>query len=477
MRRGAGIVLLAVAVLVVVLSTRDGRGGTYRAAAIFDTAGGISPGSAVKIAGVRVGTVRRVRLTPDFKARVEFDIARASAPLRADARCQILPESLISEKYVQCTPGTAPAELATAARSSVPLVPLPRTTVPVSLQDLLDVFAVPTSQRLQIVLDELGLATAGRGADLNAILRRANPALTQADRVLGIVDAQRATVAQAVTQTDRVVARVAHDARSVTRFVDRTADVAAVTARRRAPLADGVRRLPRLLHATRNALRTLDAFATQATPLASRLRTAGPGLTAVSRRLGPFVAAADPALTALGSAAAAGRTTIAPARPVARRLSRLGAAAARPNVLLEQLLASLRDRGATESLLTFFYHVAATSGAYDKLSHLVTAQVTGSPCVVIPTTEGCDGTYGHTGGAATKAAPAQKGRRARPQAPGAAPAPAAATPASPGPAPALPVPKLTLPKLPLPKITLPGITPGDAKGDSGLAAFLHHLLG
>ena len=69
------------------------------------------------------------------------------------------------------------APLPRSPRDGLPTVPLQRTTVPVSLQDVLDIFSLPVDERLSVLINELGIGTAGRGTDINAILRRANPAL------------------------------------------------------------------------------------------------------------------------------------------------------------------------------------------------------------------------------------------------------------------------------------------------------------
>src|SRR5207302_464240 len=172
------------------LVVRSGTSSGYRFDVVFDTAHGMVAGQVVKVAGAPVGTIVAVHLTHDFKARMELQIDSRFAPLRDDATCRILPEGLISEDYVECDPGRAAAALEKGA-GGLPTVPVTRTAAPVSLQDLLNIFTLPTGDRLRLMLNELGIATAGQGDNINAVLRRANPALAQARRVLSIVDAQR----------------------------------------------------------------------------------------------------------------------------------------------------------------------------------------------------------------------------------------------------------------------------------------------
>ncbi len=84
----------------------DGTGADYKVNAIFDTAKGIIPGQVVKIAGARVGSVDDVTLTEDFKARIEMTVNGRFTPFKSDAACDIQPEGLISERFVQCDPGS-----------------------------------------------------------------------------------------------------------------------------------------------------------------------------------------------------------------------------------------------------------------------------------------------------------------------------------------------------------------------------------
>ena len=79
---------------------------------------------------------------------------------------------------MQCDPGSpGSSELRGAGRQAADRAGRRSTTQPVNLTDLFEIWNVPTRDRLTVLLSELGIATAGRGEDINAILRRANPAL------------------------------------------------------------------------------------------------------------------------------------------------------------------------------------------------------------------------------------------------------------------------------------------------------------
>lgn len=386
--------LLVAAVAIAVVVTRSDSPSSYRVAAIFDTARGLVPGQQVKIAGTVVGRIDEVRLAPGPRARVVMSVEPRFGPFRSDASCQILPEGLLSENYVECEPGTATRGTLTSRVDGVPTVPVEHTSAPTSLQEVLNVFSLPVDQRIRVMIDELGIATAGRGTDLNALLRRSNPALGQARRVLAIVDGQRDRLAHAVAQTDRVLARLATRNRDVRAFVDRAAIVAQTTATHGASLSESVRRLPAMLDATRPGLHALDRAMARSGPLLDDVRGAAPQLTALTRTLPAFADAGTPALRSLATAARSGRWAVRAAGPVTRRLNNAAREADPFASKLDELLTNTRDRGGIEGLLRVFYSLSSAFSAYDSVSHFVGLSITPAPtCLESKKAPGCSTMY------------------------------------------------------------------------------------
>jgi virulence factor Mce-like protein len=396
--RRVGLAITFAAILAgALLLLLAGGGRSFRVAAIFDTADGIVVGQQVKIAGSVVGSVDQVALAGGrgpIKARIVMSIDPRFGPFRRNATCTILPQGLISENFVQCDPGSSRAAKLTSGAGGVPTVPLAHTTVPASLQDLVDVFSLPTDDRLRVIINELGIATAGRGADLNALLERSNPALTQAQRALAIIAAQRQQLAIGIAQTAHVLTAVASKRQGVREFVDRAATVARTTAAHQTALAQAIHRLPALLGAVRPGLASLDRAIARGTPLLDSLRTAAPGLITVTYTLPSFVAAGTPALTSLASASATGRSAVRAAYPVVGDLERAAAQAGPFAANLDQLLISTRNSGGIEGLLGVFYGMANLVAAYDRVSHKVSLTVDALPiCVAITSAKGCSSKY------------------------------------------------------------------------------------
>lgn len=492
---GVACALLTLLVLGPITSSRHGKAtadSTYRVDVIFDTAKGIIPGQLVKIAGARVGTIKDVVLTPDFKARIQMEIDRRFAPFRKDAKCEIQPEGLISERFVQCDPGTAAAGELVPKGDEAATVPVTNTSVPIAITDLFNIFRVPVRQRLSVVLTTLGISVAGRGEDINEVLRRANPALALTRKALTILGDQKQALGDTVVAVDKVSADLAAHPASVSNFLDEAAKVTTTTADHRTALAEAIKRLPGLLDQTEPTLKRLDEASAAGTPVLRDLRAATPALSSLVDTIPTFANAAKPALSHLATAAQTGRKTVKAARPVVRLLKTFAAAAGPTGTSLNQLLVSLQDRGGAESLLSFIYGAASAISRYDSISHLLPAHIIVNKCsayTAVPV-DGCAATFGPTtattatraGKPAATKLPAVSVPATTTTTPPATTAPAATTTTTTTPAtPAGPT--IQLPGLPPIKLpSLPGILGGQGQpGKSGssdpTADLLQYLLG
>lgn len=455
MRRVAAYALAVLALGAVLAGAvaliRSGGGG-YRVDAVFDSAGFLIPGEDVKIAGAKVGTVTGLTLTPQHKALVQMRISGDFAPFRADADCTIEPESLIGEKFVQCTPGTPRAPALAAAQGRTPTVPLANTHSPVDLDLVLSTFDQPTRTRLALIVNELGAGVAGRASDLNAAIRRANPALQASDQALAVVNADRAHLQSLIGASDQILAALARRRQRVGAFIDSAAAVTATAAAHRDALAATVNRLPPLLAGAQPALARLDAVARSATPVAQSVTAAAPALATAVSELPAFAAKARPALQRLGSAAAVGTTAFTTAAPIVSRLRAFSASARPTGALLDQLFESMQERGAPEGILSFVYWATSALSRYDATSHFLPIQLLGGSCLLYATTPapGCNAHFASFDSAAAARAARvrvarrhRRGHHAHPHAPPTSPAkpPSPTQPSTP--APHAPAPSLT----------------------------------
>lgn len=83
---------------------------THEVKAIFDDVAGLDNESAVRIAGVRKGHVKNIRVLPDGRAEVTLEVDD-DVPLHANASAKVANLGLLGEKYIELDPGSTAAPL------------------------------------------------------------------------------------------------------------------------------------------------------------------------------------------------------------------------------------------------------------------------------------------------------------------------------------------------------------------------------
>lgn len=111
-----GLVVIVVALLFALYAYKTGNRNPgqdqYGIDAVFSRVDGISTGSEVRIAGIRVGTVSGSRLLPDtYEAALELRIA-SGIRVPADSVAKIVSSGLIGGAHVSIEPGGAEEMLA-----------------------------------------------------------------------------------------------------------------------------------------------------------------------------------------------------------------------------------------------------------------------------------------------------------------------------------------------------------------------------
>jgi ABC-type transporter Mla subunit MlaD len=379
-----GLVLLGVFVLLA-SGFSDGGQSPYLVRAIFDDASFAVPGEDVRIAGANVGSIQSLGVTSAKRAAVTLAITTPGfAPFHADAHCAIRPQSLIGEEYVDCSPGTATApalpRIAQGAGTGSHLLPVTRTSSPIDSDIVQDVSTEPVREGLAVIIDEFGTALAARGSDLNEVIRRANPALGQTDRVLQILARQNHQLARLATDSDTVLSPLARERRQLAGFITQANTTAVASAQRAADIERTFHLFPSFLRQLRPLMADLGSLASQGTPL---LNSASQSAAAVGRQfanLTPFAAKARTALIELGASASQSQPALVGTLPLARRLRRLGGAAAPSFALLDRLTASLERTGGIEQLMDVLFNGAVASNGFDQLGHFVRAEPLFSSC-------------------------------------------------------------------------------------------------
>ena len=316
--------VIAAATALLVTSGAGGEDGQYEVRAIFDNASFLVTGEDVRIAGAKVGSIAEVDITDADEAATEDGepapgkavvVLRIDDPafqdFREDASCLIRPQSLIGEKFVECTPteprapGTeAPPELAQIEDGEPGegqyLLPLERNGKAIDLDLVNNIMREPYPDRFRLILNDLGAGLAARGDELAEIVERANPALRETNKVLAILRQQNKALERLAVDGDAVMTALARERESVAGFINSSEVVGAATAERREDLEAGFAKLPGFLRELRSTMDELGSFSDAATPVFSDLGEAAPSLTKLNLETIPFSSASTTAIKSLG---------------------------------------------------------------------------------------------------------------------------------------------------------------------------------
>jgi virulence factor Mce-like protein len=126
--------------------------------------GELDQDAAVYLDGVQVGQVQGLELLHG-QARIQVAVQGGYAHLlHADASATIRPHGLLGPEYVDLHGGSRGRLLPGT------LIPASRVTVAVGIDQVLDALQPDVRQSLEVLIDELGQGTQGRGQDLNQTL-------------------------------------------------------------------------------------------------------------------------------------------------------------------------------------------------------------------------------------------------------------------------------------------------------------------
>ena len=420
----AGLVVVAAVVVAIVLIAGSGSGDGYVVRAVFGNGSFMVAGEQVRVAGANVGTIKSVSVSlpgeptaeeggklvdVPGKAIIELEISDPSfQDFRQDAGCEIRPQSLIGEKFVDCHPTEprAPGEQPPPALQKIPagepgagqyLLPLGRNQTTVDPDLINNINSLPYAQRFRLIFNELGAGLAGRGEDLEAAIKKANPTLRSVDKLFGQLTEQKDQLAQLAAESQEILEPLTREKEHVVGFLAHSGEAAEASSEHGGELEAALRKFPTFLVEFRETMKNLKVFSDAGTPLLEDLGVAAPSLTSATRTLTPFSEATTVALKSLATAGEASGPVFAEATPVVRKAGKLAKTGVVSTRELAALFGSLEETKGWQRLTELIYNSTGAFNGFDKYGHYGRALVTLTNCldyVAEPKgTSGCDANF------------------------------------------------------------------------------------
>jgi phospholipid/cholesterol/gamma-HCH transport system substrate-binding protein len=271
-------VTVGVAALVIVLLA---RGSSYTVHAIFQNASQLVKGDQVQVAGVPMGKVSGLRLTPDGQAEVTLQITDGSfRPLREGTLATVRQASLsgVANRYVDLR---LPPATAHAIRNGG-TIPATSTASAVDLDQLFNLFDQRTRRSLSGVIRGFSTLYGGRSVDLSRAYLYLNPSLAATTRLFDELNHDTPLFERFVVASSKLVTDLASRRGDLSGLVANLATTTGAIARQKQDLADAIAQLPAFMRRANTTFVNLRHTLGDLTPLVNESKP-------VARRLQPFI--------------------------------------------------------------------------------------------------------------------------------------------------------------------------------------------
>ncbi len=233
----------------------------------FSEAAQLAEQSDVRISGVNVGKVQSIARNPGKLAIATIDIEDQYAPLPRDTRAILRTKTLLSETYVELTPGNRDGPKLQDGET----LPAANVASSVQIDEIFRTFNPQTRAAFQEWMQNVAIAIQGRGLDFSNGLGELDTTFTEFDKLFRVLDTQRLAVRQ-LFSNGAVALQAFRGREGQLADLIRAADgVFHTTAARDQDIEALFRAFPTFEDQSRLTLNRLKAFAINTDPLARQL--------------------------------------------------------------------------------------------------------------------------------------------------------------------------------------------------------------
>ena len=344
-------------------------GSRYEVRALLPTAGSLTPGARVTMAGSRVGAVTSVqRQGTAALVSMTLDDSRVT-PIARDSLIALRVRTPVGENYVSITPGRSGTSL-----SSGDVLPMTQASDTVDVDQLLSVLQGDTRTRARQMIQGFGGALAGNGEQLNGLVGGTADSLSSGSRVVGIMANDREQVSRLIAQLGDVSATVGQRGADIVQLSRQAVTTFSAIGARDAQLRQLIGQLPATLSQVRSTTNVLSSVTHVAAPVVLNLAAAVREVRPAVQALAPAASEGRAVVSELGNAAAPLQQTLGELRALSGP-----AAAAFPQIqnTMCQLNPMIRyTRPYTADVISGLGGLGSAANNYDALGHVIRITLT-----------------------------------------------------------------------------------------------------
>lgn len=281
-------------------------GGDYTVKARFQNAGQVVRGGLVEIAGQRVGTVKRLRLTDDGSAELELAIDDEWAPLPQGTHAQIRQFGLSgpASRYIDLRYPPDRDEADDIDDGGV--IEQTDTTSNVDLDEVFSIFDKNTRDSLRKVFRNSDRQYQGQAENFSQGLIYLDPALVSASRLFRELNRDTGELERFITESSGLVGDLADRREDLAGLITNLSDTTGALSRPRGPggdgaLAEAIRDLPDFMRQANTTYVNLRATLDDLDPLVTEFKPVAKRLVPYTREVRQLVQDLDPAVRDLSA--------------------------------------------------------------------------------------------------------------------------------------------------------------------------------
>jgi phospholipid/cholesterol/gamma-HCH transport system substrate-binding protein len=264
----------------------------FQLEAVFQTGQAVTPGQGqtVRVSGVRVGDISKVRLE-NGQAIITMDLDQEFKGLVHENWTGLLrPKTGLKDMFIELMPGRGDAPVAEEGWR----MPLSNTLPDVNPDEFLSSLDVDTRSYLKLLLNGARGGLEGRAHDLEMVLKRFEPTYRDLAKVTGTVKARRVELRRLINSLNRLNSHLGTKDDELAELVGSSSKVFRALASERQNLSATVRELPSALRQATRTLGKVENVADELGPTTTRMRPVVRALRDANERTRPFTTEAAP---------------------------------------------------------------------------------------------------------------------------------------------------------------------------------------